>query len=336
MIAILTDPGVGGTFLTWTIHYLAGDNEYYHARANKFLPLPNTPLNKLNAHGFRPNQPYTLSEFESLHQALVNEPGRTTLYFHNFTKNTMSDNNDTLAAIDKVKETANKIVLLELNSSSSLYQCKYTNRAAYVPRWGDYTVSSPGPADPWEDFLNHFFFDSKQAWDNANLNDVWDQREFMALNIDPHTTLHVTQNYKSEKVFYNLDAVELMTNFDNCLHALFEYLEIEICADRLEHWNLVYAEWKKVHVDRLNFMQQFDTIVDSILSGEDLDLLQFDLDIRQEAAIQHQLLYKHNLNLKTWQLIKFENTLQLHNLLEPNTCHDLSLSKIRKTASQTF
>ena len=55
-----------------------------------------------------------------------------------------------------------------------------------------------------------------------------------------------------------------------------------------------------------------------------MDLERFNLDIFQEAAIQRELLYKHNLNLKIWQLEKFKNTKQLHNLLEPNIHHELS------------
>ena len=49
-----------------------------------------------------------------------------------------------------------------------------------------------------------------------------------------------------------------------------------------------------------------------------MDLTRFDLDVIQEAFIQRELIYKHNLNLKTFQLEKFINTQQLHNLLEPN------------------
>ena len=49
-----------------------------------------------------------------------------------------------------------------------------------------------------------------------------------------------------------------------------------------------------------------------------MDLEKFNLDLMQEAAIQRELIYNYSLNLKTWQLEKFTNTKQLHNLLEPN------------------
>ena len=54
------------------------------------------------------------------------------------------------------------------------------------------------------------------------------------------------------------------------------------------------------------------------------DIGEYKLNIAQEAAIQHVMLYKYNLNFKIWQLEKFPNNTQdLHKLLEPNTFHKL-------------
>jgi len=50
-----------------------------------------------------------------------------------------------------------------------------------------------------------------------------------------------------------------------------------------------------------------------------MDLSRFELNLNQEASIQHVLIYKYDLNLKTWGLEKFpNNTKKLHELLEPN------------------
>ena len=69
------------------------------------------------------------------------------------------------------------------------------------------------------------------------------------------------------------------------------------------------------------FGDEFDDTMKCIVNGwyKELPELTFD----QEVIIQHALIYKHNLNLKTWQLSKFTNTKQLYQLLEPNI-HDLS------------
>jgi hypothetical protein len=99
--------------------------------------------------------------------------------------------------------------------------------------------------------------------------------------------------------------------------------------NRFENWMSVYGVWKNNHTKRLNFVNNFEIIINNIINGVDMDLSRFEFDLIQEAAIQHQIMYKHNLNFKTWQLEKFINTKQLHNLLEPNI-HDLSKSLIKR------
>lgn len=333
MIAILTDPGVGGTFLNWTIHYLAGHSEYFSAAANKFVKLIDNPISGSNAHKFRPNQPTSLLEFNRIYDVLSHAKVESSIYFHHFHGSDQNEN--TRIAVDKVKSTANKIIVVELQPQHALYQCSYKSRTAYSRSFSDHSQVLSNPDQAFDDFANYFFSSSKQKWDNANLTEIWDKREFIALNLDPFRVLSITRDTGLGDMHYRLDAVDLMTNFDQLVFELFEYLEIDLCKDRLDHWMSVYSTWKTIHLTRLNFVKHFDTIVDSIISGREFDLECFNLDIRQEAAIQHQLLYKHNLNLKTWQLTKFVNAQQLHSLLEPNIYHDLSQSKFRKTEVPT-
>ena len=55
-----------------------------------------------------------------------------------------------------------------------------------------------------------------------------------------------------------------------------------------------------------------------------MDLTRFNLDIVRESTIQHVLIYKHGLTLKSWGLEKFPNNTQdLHLLLEPNIYHEV-------------
>ena len=115
-----------------------------------------------------------------------------------------------------------------------------------------------------------------------------------------------------------LNTFELYNLLDQTIDQLFDFLEIEIDKTRRTHWTEIYNKWKKLHIRRLKFVWYFDTIVNYIVDGYHMDLLNFDLDLVQEATIQHSLIYKYNLNLKTFQLEKFINTKQLHNLLEPN------------------
>jgi hypothetical protein len=320
MIAILTDSGVGGTFLTWTIHYLAGDSEYFSVDKNSWVTLPVDPLNGSNAHKFKPNQPTNLLEFERIFNGLKAVSNQT-IYFHRFYQ-------DTDRAIDELVPCASKTVLLALDPKDVLYQCRYQPRNSVRQSIKNPNKVIVGADAFYNEDVEVYFSESKSVFDAANLHDVWDRREFIALNFNPFSTRYISEFIDPTADFFKLDAMEMWTTLDKKILELFNFLEIELCQSRLTNWQSIYNTWKQVHVPSINFINNFETIIENILVGQQFDLEQFNLDIQQEAAIQHALMYRHNLNLKTWQLTKFTNTLQLHNLLEP--CHhDLSLSRIR-------
>ena len=70
MIAILTDPGIGGTFLSWSLHFLAGHNRYYHAQTDSYCDLTDNPLTGGNSHNFLPNQANSLESFKEIYTGL--------------------------------------------------------------------------------------------------------------------------------------------------------------------------------------------------------------------------------------------------------------------------
>jgi hypothetical protein len=316
MLAILTDLASGGTFLTWTLYYLSGQTHYFSVRKQSVVPLTDNPLTTKNAHGFEPNQPWTDDEFKKFLPLLVDT--EEYMYMHEFRSGTKE-------SVQQIFEQSSKVVVLSIHPDQILYQCGYTPRAALIHAWG-FRGKLSDPDDIYNDFTDHFFKESKQQWKKTNLTDVWDKREFIALNFDPFNYSSILDYIGDNTNYYHVDALNLWTNFDQTLHKLFDYLGVSMSQGRYQTWLLVYNQWKNMHTKRLMFAQNFKTIVDNILSGIDFDLTAFDLDIQQEAAIQHFLIYKHNLNFKTWQLVKFTNTKQLHDLLESNI-HDLSRSQ---------
>ena len=321
MIAILTDHGTGGTFLNWTIHYLRGDNTYYNAWTDKNIEVISNPIKSSNAHGFWPNQPDTLVDFEKIFVRLQRNPQNSSVYFHNFFN---LDESETRQAIDLLNPVAtHKIVV---TNDIRLYYCTYKNRAGVSRSKVDNQLITD-PDKIHNEYIRYYFPESIQFWEQ--LTDIWDKREFIALTYDPFACQRtIADCFDSTMPRYDITAIDLWTTFDQSVFDLFAYLNTEIDQTRYQAWLLVYTEWKKLHRQRLMFAWYYKTIVHNIVHGIDYDLIKFDLDLRQEAAIQHALIYQHNLNLKTWQLEKFTNTRQLHQLLEPNT-HDLSRSQIK-------
>lgn len=310
MIAILTDPTIGGTFLTWSIYYLSGRTQYYSIQANKAIELTDSPLSSRNAHGFKPNQLKSANDVDKHLPTLLSKPDEH-VYMHQHQYNTKN-------SIDQVCAHASKIVVLSLSKDQQLYQCKYNQRGDSVQLFTNKDSSSSDPDQIYQDFVEFFFKDSAQVWKEQKLTSVWDQREFMALNFDPFAANSILNYIDTRFEFHNINAMDVWTNFDKSVDELFEFLGWSIDPARYQSWLPIYNQWKNLQTDRLRFIWYFDTIINCILQGSSLDLTRFDLDIQQEAAIQHVLIYKHNLNLKTWQLDKFINTKQLHNLLEEN------------------
>jgi hypothetical protein len=324
MIAVITDNGVGGTFLNWSLHYLSGHTDYYHAKSDKFLPLPENPVTKTNSHGFYANHPDLREDVETILPNLLSceTADFHSLYFH-WLRPHQTTVEDTKFAVKNLLPMVDKTIVVWLPPELVLYNCTYKSRAETARSYHDATQLIVDTDEKWEDFISYFFSESDKNWKDLGLTSVWDRREFLALNLRPFHYKSIVELFDNTQKFYLLNAVDVWNTFDQSVHALFDYLEIKIDNGRYQNWISIYADWKKVHHNSMMFCWYFKIIIDNIINGYDFDLTKFNLDIAQEAAIQHYLIYNHNLNFKTWQLKKFKNTKQLHNLLEPNI-HPLS------------
>lgn len=317
--SVITDPEVGGTFLSWTIHYLAGHNTTYNALDNQWIPIPNNPVSKINAHNFKSNHPWTRDQFDKTLDSLQNTKTSSfhTLYLHELAQGP----EETKIAYNKLKQVSNKTVLVTGIDQYPLYRCSYTKRHKIRTAAGQLLSSGD---DFYKYEVETYFKDSADIWESLNLTNVWDKREFMALNQRPFIVPSVKEGFDFTQTHFRLEPIQLWTDLESKLDSLFEFKEVSLNKDRLAKWVPVYHQWRKIHSNRLSFIWYFEDILEYIINGYHMDLTHFNLDISQEAAIQHALLYKHNLNLKTWQLEKFIDTKQLHNLLEPNIYHKLT------------
>jgi hypothetical protein len=117
----------------------------------------------------------------------------------------------------------------------------------------------------------------------------------------------------------NLVTVDIWMNMNNTIYDIMNFLSISIDRERYNKWLPIYNEWKKLHTKRVMWCWYYDQIIEYIIKGHEMDLQRFDLDIYQEATIQHTMIYDYGLNFRTFNLNKFTNTKQLHDLLEPNT-----------------
>lgn len=311
-VAVLTDPTVGGTFLSWSIYYLAGATDYWFYRTNTHLPLTANPLQDVNAHGFRPNQIHETGDLVKIQRSLPSTQDLCVLYAHPVPRK------DTQADITGLIDLSQKILVMTVPASHHFYHYKYQGRTL-IPKYDDPGQKNQSWDEQHEDFLQHYFGPDLARWRALGLTDRWDQREFLALNLRPYSnSLKITQFVIKQPDHFYLDARDAWFMLDHTIRDIMAWLDLEIDPVRYQAWQMVYQDWRTRHYNRVRFSWYFSEILQSILDGEDMDLERFDLDIVQEAIIQHELIYRHGLNFKTFGLERLTNTATLHDLLEPN------------------
>jgi len=328
IVTVITDPSVGGTFLTWSLEWLSGKNFYFYFKNNDWLPLCDDPVKQINAHAFRPNKPTTLDQLHFCYDALRKIPnsGDHFVYFHNLANNTHSypvDPKIDESAVQLAYDHSQKCLLLNLSVQHPLYHCKQSGRSLHL-KWESHECNATFHEQN-KDYVDYFFHQDQENWvTNLNLNEVWDQREFLALNFRPFEVPRFNKSLFRGRECLLLTSEDCFFYLDSTIDQVFSYIGRDIDKSRWEHWCKIYKRWQSLHRDRMRFSWYFDEIIQAIIDGIKLDLSQFDLDLYREAALQHTLLYRHNLNLRTYKLEKFIDTCQLHNLLEPNTYHKLA------------
>jgi hypothetical protein len=293
---------------------LAGHTEYFSAKEKRYIDLIDDPLTNINAHNFRSNQPIDLTQFNQYIDLIINTPNNLfhSIYFHQLRSSTSS-------AVEKIQGLDNtNIIVVSNHYNHALYNSKFEGRVLSF-KFGSTSETNKNFDDQLSDFVNTFFKDSKIAWGNLNLNNVWEYREFLALNLRPREQPNIISSVDLTRSHYRIDSFDLFQKFDSTVKSLFAYLDLSIDSSRWNNWLQIYREWQTVHLDRILFVEYFDVIITSIINNYYLDLSRFELDLIREAVIQHELIYKHGLTIKGWGLERFPNNTQdLYKLLEPN------------------
>lgn len=178
-----------------------------------------------------------------------------------------------------------------------------------------------------------FFPTSMATWKELNLTDIWDERERQALDIRPFSSPIDTRESMLPFEFphIRITTSEFWNQGESVIKRVMSFCDLEIDQSRWDQWVNIYDTWKKVLEPRVSFCYRLPVILKCIVNNWYYDI--GELTFIQEVIIQHCLIYKHNLNLKTWQLDKFpQNTQDLYKLLEPNIHQTQDIYRVRSTA----
>ena len=341
---------LGNTFLDWTIQYLSGS--VYHLHANRLLNVQRSLLtdNPLqfqstkvgNAHIHCKTHPHGLSEIQQVIAKIkstkkVDE--LVTIYScplnfvetanKKFKKNIHSDffkNKENLKMLLEYIATDFGKIFEYCNSESMplIYVEDTMWNFLYKPRY-NVTFDSQGKLYQPDNFqeivynaLDWGFPNAKEKFDNH----IWDTREYIALHLRPSDNTMFKFNFKLPHYF--IEANSLWIDGEHTIEHVMDWLNLGIVKDRYTNWLPVYKKWQQMHLARLRLPQNIEFICKAIINGWDHSLKQYNLDLFDEAFIQHKLIYKYNLTLKNWGLETFpDNTNKLTGLLEESFYENL-------------
>lgn len=330
-VSVITAKSVGGTFIDWSIHFLAGKSQYYNTKLG-LVPLTQDPLTNKNAHNHLKNHPNGLEDFEECLNRFsrLTKDGIYSTYpapmrTHVAAKMLNIEHDQIAANFEKISQYISedfnrlletcynqkiKLVVIDTDPSMSLY---------FLQRRSLHWVAKLGHpeslAEAKEEFQNMFFKKSIETWEQLNLNNIWDQREREALD----TKLITNNEVKIRNLtgpHYWIHCQDLWGRGHSAIKQIMRYLELDIVPDRYDSWLPIYQKWQKIQFEAMEFVYNCQHIVNSIINNWYYEI---NLTFEQEVIIQHLLIHQHNLNIKTWGLVKFpNNTKELHRLLEPN------------------
>jgi hypothetical protein len=336
IFSVTSTSSVGCTFLDWSIHWLSGEQQFYNVNS-KWGSLTDNPITNKNAHLHNKNHPSGYAETTNYIKKLkeVSSDSTLSIYFFplrthyatatlNITPETLGESLDVIVDLQNIDYAkiwsycnSETIPIIYVNLTSPIL---YTNEIRVLNHKTFINTVRNSIDEVRSDFLlDYFSKDLHILKDQGNFDHIWDQREFIALNIRPWDTQNMGQDVDFSIPHLYLDAQELWHNGEQTLIKVMQYLNIPIDNDRLIHWRPIYKTWQDMQVSILKFAWNFDYICESIVNGYNYNISDYNLDLWKEAMIQHTILYKYGLNFKTWQLEKFpNNTKELHKLLEPN------------------
>lgn len=337
IVCVTSFESVGCTFIDWSLHFLSNQSSFYCYNKLSSVPLSTDPINTLNAHGHKKNHPTgsieTQEYINNFH--LQSSVDFCSLYpfpirYKNIIEKLNLNIND--IKVDSVWRNVQQHVVddyqtMFFNCCSQGIKTIFVNADPNLKLYSlatrqqeRFTFSNNKPQDLNEltaEIQDTFFSNSIDTWNKTNLTDIWDVRERMALDTRP-------LDYRSKLLKLDLsqphlwiNSSELWNNGCNAIKKIMDFAELKINTSRWAEWIPIYQKWHTIQQKNLSFVYQFDHIINSIVNNFYYEL--DDLTFEQEVAIQHALIYQHNLNLKTWQLIKFpSNTQDINKLLEPN------------------
>lgn len=333
VVCVTSEMQVGSTFLDWSLHWLAGHTQVYNLQEKSWVPLPDSPLAKRNAHVHPKNHPNghgeylsNITELEQQHSTEFHTcypaklPADVVGFELGFDESKLHNPKiwqyvSTTSDLDYAwifKSSADRripVIYLATNHNNAVYHTLSFQRGEHLL---PYDNGKYNDENVYVAFHQWYFKDTI-----GNAKTQWDLRELLALNLQLDSCYPNTDMIDLTLPHLWVNCEELWYDGESVVKRCMEYINEPIVQSRLDKWLPIYQQWQQIQQQTLRFCYELDHIVTAIVKGWHYPLRP--LTLLQEAIIQHRLIYQHNLNIRNWQLETFpDNTNKLHQLLEPN------------------
>ena len=284
---------LGTNFLIWSINYVTGQKNFYLAKDNKTIDIPDSPLlNGITAHKIFPNHACNIDEY--------NERLR------------LIESNSLDEKFNHIKYTPNAPTIEKYHSDKNAFH-KYVNGLKYKTinvtcdrlehligflRFNHENADWQNDIDTLKKHCKHYwpdFFQHPEIFKN-NLQTFHDLREGIAFNIRPYDfwkghqieELDLVRHYKFK---------DLLFKGQDQLLKILEFLDLEYNKGKLQKWLLVHETWKNNLGHYIIFANDIELILENILHNQSMDLTKYKMDVCKEAVLLHLLMFKHGLNI---------------------------------------
>lgn len=313
MIYITYLAGVGGTFLDWSIHYLAGKKNYYRIEDGIDIKLCDQPLTEINAHNHKKNH---MNLFLNVKEKLIE-----------IDKKILEQKNKIISINNTLENLPHDEVLSILQSLKS-YTIESKKKLIYINKNTKFPVSAERFLSM--DELIHYYKNFERAQNHQfnifpnfkNCKNLSDIREILSYRIRKMIDDNQKINDEVNKIFISNDYILNIKNTDlytegfNTLQTILNFLNLSIDKNRIDHWKFIYNIWSKNFKSRMDFYNDLPNISRAIVENISYSLEKYNMSISEEAFLINYLMTTYKKKLKIKNLSKFpKNTQLLHQFL---------------------
>ena len=296
---------LGTTFLIWSIHYCTNEKDFYSIADDEFVTISEDPFDGITAHKMRPNRYRPVFDVD----AIINHSGGKLNHFRDFSKKYRDTGTSSTKPFLAKMET-HGIKTINITCTGLQFLIGFLRFTYTEPNWqNNFNAVKKHCKHYWPRF-----FDDAHIYENR-LTTWHDIREGIAFNIRPYQIPAMGNNNKN---IYDCEFEDLLTNGKKEILNILDFLDLKAHTPNLDHWCDMHDIWKGYLHHYINFCNDIEMIIESILKNKSVDLAQYRMDVLKEGVILHLLMFRHELNL-TKSIEKLpHNTQEIFKLLGKN------------------